>query len=291
MHIIGAAYAGEKGPAYNAVADKPNPLAQPLQLFYKDIFESMYVTSVPNPVNNPISLLSNSTYIPPTINLGATLAEMVITTTCNAIAGKQSTYPTITFNDPAISVEITDVKNDVYYAVPGNSQPSNNTAIFIKVSIGSNATLGVKSIQIINHDQTESTPFPASLVVNSVTVCSYQGWQNTAITIPTGKTAKVTYSSGEWTANPNSNGGNLYDANGNPDQIPAKSGYTLPGANEGALIGKIGNSAPFNIGDNATTPNGEYGELSLCINDDLNDEYGAGLSDNVGEIVVTITIS
>ena len=69
----------------------------------------------------------------------------------------------------------------------------------------------------------------------------------------------------------------------------AKPGYTLPGANEGALIGRIGsNGAPFLIGAQGQLPHGQKGELQLCINDDLDGRYGAGLSDNQGSLSVEV---
>lgn len=59
--------------------------------------------------------------------------------------------------------------------------------------------------------------------------------------------------------------------------------YPVPGASAGALIGKVGNSAPFAIGSNTqpiTMP--ADGRLMLGINDD-------GFADNSGAFTVTIT--
>lgn len=121
------------------------------------------------------------------------------------------------------------------------------------------------------------------------TIAAKQKWQPTGITIQSNTEAQISYKSGLWTANPNDNGGQLYDAAGNPHFIPAKSGYTMEGADEGALIGRVG-STVFLIGHGATTPPGAVGALELCINDDLNGEYGAGFSDNVGEVNVAIAV-
>lgn len=69
----------------------------------------------------------------------------------------------------------------------------------------------------------------------------------------------------------------------------AKAGYTLPGASEGALIGRVGDTGePFLIGDLAEIPAGRRGELQLCINDDLNGRYGVGLQDNQGELTARV---
>jgi hypothetical protein len=55
----------------------------------------------------------------------------------------------------------------------------------------------------------------------------------------------------------------------------------LPGANAGALIGRIGNGQPFGIGDQASVPMPSDGVLFLAVNDDER-------SDNAGEFVVSM---
>jgi len=65
----------------------------------------------------------------------------------------------------------------------------------------------------------------------------------------------------------------------------------LPGKYEGALCGKVGESGDvFLIGNEAQVPGGFSGNLFLCINDDLNGEYGAGFSDNEGSVTVAIDV-
>lgn len=114
-------------------------------------------------------------------------------------------------------------------------------------------------------------------------------WLNTGIRMNDKRVATIKYVDGLWTANPNINNGRLYNAAGNPTFISAKPGYALPGANEGALVGRIGDHV-FLIGLGATTPPGLTGNLELCINDDLKGIYGAGLSDNKGEVHVQISV-
>ena len=114
-------------------------------------------------------------------------------------------------------------------------------------------------------------------------------WYDTGIAMNADTVATITYVSGSWTANPHDNNEQLYNAAGNPTYINAKPGYTMPNQNEGALIGRIGQTV-FLVGMGITTPAGLVGELELCINDDLNGEYGAGLSDNKGSITVQITV-
>lgn len=292
MQIVASAYAGTKPQGYGAVGTPTpeNTFAQPLQIFYQDYFDQMYNTLVPNPVNNPISLLSNSTYVPLNINIGTSSAQMVVVVgTCTAKENQPATFPSVTFNDPNMKATVTAVKENVFYAVPGNSQPSTNTALYITVSIGANATAGQKGVYVTNVGQRLNSAMPALFLVTPVTVQADIAWQNTGVVISESNTVNINYVSGLWTANPQDNGGELYNAYGNPTFITAKSGYTMPGQNEGALIGKVGNTV-FLIGMGATLPQNLSGEIQLCINDDLNGEYGAGLTDNLGAIVVSIDV-
>ncbi|MFW2372689.1 MAG: hypothetical protein ACN4GM_06165, partial [Gammaproteobacteria bacterium] len=293
MQIVASAFVGTKPDGYDAVgsSDPANTFAMPLQLFHESKFTAMYDIKVPNPVNRPISLLSNSTYIPPRLFIGCSEAKMVITSdTCTAKENKPDTYPAVSFTDPSITVEVTSVKENVYYAVPGNSSPNNNTAIFITLKVEQSVLPGVMGAMITNAGQTVQNALPAMLVIEPVTVEANVAWQNTGINISATEAGVISYKDGLWTANPNDNGGNLYNANGNPVYIDAKAGYTLPGVNEGALIGKVGDRI-FLIGENASIPAGVSGVIELCINDDLTGEYGSGLTDNQGSIAVTINIT
>jgi hypothetical protein len=127
---------------------------------------------------------------------------------------------------------------------------------------------------------------------SSFTVQANQTWQLAGIDIPVGVPVMVNYQTGEWTANPDSNGGVLYNANGAPGLIvpSSKTSYPLSGAQEGALVGRVGDTgSPFVIGDGPTSiPVGDTGQLQLVINDDLTGTYGAGLTDNRGSITVFI---
>lgn len=119
----------------------------------------------------------------------------------------------------------------------------------------------------------------------TVTIQSNQAWQATGVTLTGQQSTTLTYEGGSWTANPE-NG--MCGPDGDPDFV-AKVGYTLPDAAEGAVIGQIVANPPFLVGAGNTVPPGQSGMLSLCINDDLNGLYGAGLTDNVGALNFTIT--
>lgn len=67
-------------------------------------------------------------------------------------------------------------------------------------------------------------------------------------------------------------------AAGTPRTAP---GAPLPNVNAGGLIGRIGNGAPFGIGNQASVPMPNDGVLYLAVNDDER-------SDNSGEFVVQL---
>lgn len=168
MQIVASAFQSSKPQGYGAVGDTAPAatFAQPLQLFYKDYFNAMYNTQVPNPVNHSISLLSNSTFIPPQVEAGTGNVKMVVTVgTCTAKDGDPSTYPAVTFDDSSITASVDSVQTGINYAVPGNSQPSESTALFITVNVGANVTAGSYGIYVTNVGQSKAISMPASVVV------------------------------------------------------------------------------------------------------------------------------
>lgn len=118
------------------------------------------------------------------------------------------------------------------------------------------------------------------------TVLSNEKWQNTGVIMTTEEKLVIEYIAGKWTANPCTG---YATASGTPN-LKAKYGYTLPDANEGALIGKISEKGTaFLVGEFVEVKNSvETGELFLCINDDLDCCYGNGVTDNLGSIEVSI---
>jgi hypothetical protein len=293
VQIVASSFDSPVAPrGYNAVGtpDEANTFAQPLQLFHQDYFLAMYEYKVPNPVNNPIPLLSNSTFIPPAISNSANRVPMVlICDSCTARPGNRSTFPRITFTDANITAEVTSVSVNIDYAVPGNSMPGSYTALYISVNVGANAASGSHGIFVTNVGQNQSKAMLAMLTVTPRRVEANVKWQNMGVTVIPGTPVKIAYHSGLWTSNPDDNNGQLYDASGTPNFRAAQDGYTLPGQNDGSLIGRVG-STLFPVGMGTTVPDNLQGELELCINDDLNGTYGAGFVDNIGSIAVKITI-
>lgn len=124
------------------------------------------------------------------------------------------------------------------------------------------------------------------------TTQSTQPWQSTGITVAAGQTVTLVYGQGLWTSNPNDNNGALFTAAGNPSYVAVQPGYTMVGQFEGALIGQVGGNPVFLVGNGPTsTPAGQTGLLQLCINDDLQGLYGAGLKDNIGQMSMLIAVS
>lgn len=117
------------------------------------------------------------------------------------------------------------------------------------------------------------------------TVDATKTWQPTGITVPSGSEVIIKYLDGSWIYNP-AEPPCTFDGNGN---LPAKDGYALPGAPEGAVIGRLGDLV-FDVPEAMGVLSVGDLELSLVINDDLDNEYGAGLADNSGSIRVEIKI-
>ncbi|NNA46068.1 GMC family oxidoreductase [Pseudomonas lactis] len=125
----------------------------------------------------------------------------------------------------------------------------------------------------------------SDLLKRTVQVQARDPWQGTGLQVNGHSWQLAVCTGGQWTANP---GTGMVGAAGHPG-LTAKPGYTLPGQPEGALIGRIGTSGvPFLVGNQAQLPRGQQGELQLCINDDLDGRYGAGLSDNQGSLSVEV---
>jgi hypothetical protein len=125
----------------------------------------------------------------------------------------------------------------------------------------------------------------AILIIFSITVTvdSRLPFQDELVSVSPSRLVTIEYVSGRWTMNPAEG----YCDAGGIKRLIAKPGYALEGAPEGAMIGKIGDDV-FLVGLRAESPKGTSGKLSLCPNDDLYKQYGRGLDDNDGKIVMRI---
>ncbi|MBY0494902.1 MAG: hypothetical protein K2Y23_11860 [Cyanobacteria bacterium] len=109
----------------------------------------------------------------------------------------------------------------------------------------------------------------------SLRVPASGGWVDTGMRVRRGELISFN-TSGEVQLSENSN--DRARAAGTPRTSP---GATLPNAYAGALIGRVGNSQPFAIGDQASVPMPFDGILYLAVNDD-------DRRDNAGAFVVSL---
>ena len=109
----------------------------------------------------------------------------------------------------------------------------------------------------------------------AVHVSAARGWISTGMRVRKGEFISFN-TSGEVQLSANQN--DRAKAAGTSRTAP---GAPLPNVSAGALIGRVGNSLPFGIGDQAAVPMPFDGILYLAVNDDEH-------SDNAGEFVVSL---
>ncbi|MDX1998910.1 MAG: hypothetical protein SF066_14430 [Thermoanaerobaculia bacterium] len=153
-------------PPSNGVSPPPNSptppdYAQPLQLFHEALWNAYYGTSVPNPMNRPLPLASNTTLIAPKVRLGESAAMRLV---CTAQLGPNGELPAVDFG-PDIVVTVAALDPDVFYAVPGNSYPSTCSVLRIGVLVSPLATPGLRGLQVTNYGDTPQAAMPAMLDV------------------------------------------------------------------------------------------------------------------------------
>jgi hypothetical protein len=145
-----------------AVAPPAQPvLIQPLQLFFADLWDAYYATSVPNPVDQQMSLASNTVIVPPRVRPGQTGLSMALT--CSGVTDGRS--PAIAFSGDGITVSNVSPPSTVTYAVPGNTYPGPCQLVTFDLDIASTAEDGLRSIEVTNFAQPPGPPAPAFLDV------------------------------------------------------------------------------------------------------------------------------
>lgn len=168
MHIVATAFTAKAPPLLDCVGSPTTSFAQPLQLFHATVFNAMNGTNIPNPMGQPMTLVSNSTLIAPIAKQG-TFIELVLTCdTLNSNFSPQNptTWPSVTFDSADITAKVVAAKQ-VSYAVPGNSYPGSYWALTLAVAISKQARTGLRSVFVTNPGQQTSTPMPALLNVIS----------------------------------------------------------------------------------------------------------------------------
>ncbi|NBD35975.1 MAG: hypothetical protein GVY30_08240 [Chloroflexi bacterium] len=138
----------------------------------------------------------------------------------------------------------------------------------------------------IGNPQSESVTPTRSPETISFEVIASLPWQNTNIQLQSGDFLQIEYKSGQWCGDVNLGGYSGPDNLDIVEEEPDLACLPLPGTrSEGrpALIGRIGNDEPFNIGRQFVGTISGDGFLFLRINDC--DDY---LFDNDGSLVVDI---
>ena len=109
----------------------------------------------------------------------------------------------------------------------------------------------------------------------AIRVAANAGWVSTGMRVRRGET--ITFNTtGEIQLSSNAS-----DRARSAGTTRTAAGAPIPTVNAGGLIGRIGNGAPFAIGDQASVPMPNAGLLYLAVNDDE-------LSDNTGAFVVQL---
>ncbi|MFN0217126.1 MAG: hypothetical protein ACKVT2_22950 [Saprospiraceae bacterium] len=165
MQIVASAIKMAAGPIKKCGGIPANPTPDPQQLFHQNVFDAMLAHKVPNPMNQPMNLLSNSTFIAPKLVPGSSGVPMVLTTdTIDLSKGA----PIISFDDPAITAKFLR-SADVYYAIPGNSYPGPSIALYIEVTVGNAAKPGTHGVFLSAANQKPGPAMPALLnIVQSI---------------------------------------------------------------------------------------------------------------------------
>jgi hypothetical protein len=120
-------------------------------------------------------------------------------------------------------------------------------------------------------------PPPAAAAGQTFRVPAGGGWVSTGLRVRSGELIAFS-TSGEvqLSGDPNDRARSAGTA-----RLPGRNA-TLPNVNAGALLGRVGNSEPFGIGDQASVPMPATGILYLIVNDDTR-------RDNSGELVVSVS--
>jgi len=135
--------------------------------------------------------------------------------------------------------------------------------------------LGTYPFAAISGGATTNDPAVGTDVPGSLHISARGGWVNTGLRVRKGEWISFS-SSGQ--VQLSDNGGDRAGVAGTQRTAP---GAALPSAYAGALIGRVGNSQPFAIGDQAAVPMPFDGILYLSVNDDER-------ADNAGEFIVSV---
>lgn len=143
-------------------------LAQPLQIMFQPLWNAYYDTPVPTPSGVTMSLASNSSIIPPTLQQGQ--MQQALALTCALPSGEQvlaqAQWPDVIFTlpdgtpDANILTKVTGFSPSINYAVPGNTYPSPSQLLSLSVSVSPSAAPGVRGLALVPAGQKFSSAIP-----------------------------------------------------------------------------------------------------------------------------------
>jgi hypothetical protein len=130
------------------------------------------------------------------------------------------------------------------------------------LAIGLAALAGIATGRAIEAQSSQSaSPF------RTVTIRAYGPWQDTGVNVTAGQRLSIV-ANGLWM---NQMDGDLYGPNGG-DKLDG--GAILPSAPVGVLLGRIGRSSPFIVGEGTTITVNTSGPLQMVMNDWPNKKHG-----------------
>ena len=129
----------------------PPAQAQPVQMMYQTLWNAYYTTKIVNPVKIPMKLATNSVVVPVPVRQGDQGLKIVLICS-TAVTGSKKSLPTVIVPNADIKVTV-DTKagiQNVNYAAPGNSYPSDFDLLTLTVNVGNNVAPGLYGIQVKN---------------------------------------------------------------------------------------------------------------------------------------------
>jgi hypothetical protein len=132
---------------------------QPLQLLYASVWDAANAAAIPNVVDMPMTLASNTVIVPPRAKPGQTV-ELALTYSY----GNAGYQPVVAFTlpdgaaCPDVTVVSIGVPRRVTYAVPGNSYPSPCSMVHITVRVSQQAKPAVLGLRLLAPDGVSGQP-------------------------------------------------------------------------------------------------------------------------------------
>jgi hypothetical protein len=166
--LYGRPLAQRASPPVNPCVGSPDdPTSQPLQLFYRGLWDAYYAAVEQSPVQGnppPLSLVSNTTVTAVELAAG-TKNEFALT-----YAPASSGLPTVEFStldgsgvDSTVTATVS-AASPVTYAVPGSSYPSRNAVLYLTIYATPNAEPGMRGVRISDAGSSPLAPFLPALL-------------------------------------------------------------------------------------------------------------------------------